>query len=65
MGFLGGQRADRHYQRIKRKSNGIPFTSELIGWVEDSIGMKLQGIDMFPVEVEFGKLNDSVYAEIL
>jgi len=66
VGILGGQREP--IVTVK-ESNGkviaYRLPNELVGWVENSVGMKLQGIDMFPAKVEFGKLNGRVYAEIL
>lgn len=51
------------------KSNGevvaYRLPHALTGWVEHCMGMKLQGIDMFPSEFEFGELNGRVYAEML
>lgn len=65
-GFLGGEREP--IVTIK-ESNGevvaYRLPNDLFGWVENSMGMKLQGIDMFPANVEFGKLNNRVFAEIL
>jgi hypothetical protein len=52
-----------------KKSNGevvaYRLPHSLTGWVEHSMGMKLQGINMLPAEVEFGERNGRVYAEIL
>lgn len=66
VGILGGQRDP--IVTIK-EANGevvayrLPY--DLVGWVENSMGMKFQGIDLFPAKVEFGYLNNRVYAEIL
>ncbi|MGM0877853.1 MAG: hypothetical protein ACQEWV_24725 [Bacillota bacterium] len=66
VGILEGQREP--IVTIK-ESNGkvvayrLPY--DLVGWVEKSMAMKLQGIDMFPAKVEFGKLNKRAFAEIL
>lgn len=66
VGFLGGEREP--IVTIK-ESNGesvaYRLPHELIGWVENFMGLKLQGVDMFPAEVEFGILNSRAYAEIL
>lgn len=66
VGILGSQREP--IVTVK-ESNGevvayrLPY--DLLGWVENMMGLKLQGIDMFPEKVEFGKLNNRVFAEIL
>lgn len=66
VGFLGGKREP--IVTIKESNEEIVayrLPNDLVGWVENSMGMKLQGIDMFPAKVEFGKLNNRVYAEVL
>ncbi|QEO07785.1 hypothetical protein FLQ07_20560 [Bacillus paralicheniformis] len=66
VGILGGQRDP--IVTVK-ESNGevvayrLPI--DLLGWVENFMGLKLQGVDMFPAKVEFGKLNNRTFAEIL
>ena len=66
VGILGGQREPIiTVKKANGKVMAYRLPHELFGWVENTVGMKLQGIDMFPAEVEFGKLNDRVYAEIL
>ena len=66
VGILGEQREP--IATIK-KSNGesvaYRLPHDLYGWVENFMGLQLQGVDMFPAEVEFGILNNRAYAEIL
>lgn len=66
VGMLGSQREP--IVTIKEPNGEVvayrlPY--DLVGWVETFMGMKLQGIDMFPAKVEFGKLNNKVFAEIV
>ncbi|HBO5951995.1 MULTISPECIES: hypothetical protein [Bacillus subtilis group] len=66
VGILGGQREP--IVTVKETDGEVvvyrlPY--DLVGWVENFMGMKLHGIDSFPAKVEFGKLNGRVYAEIL
>jgi hypothetical protein len=66
VGFLGLQREP--IATVKEPNGTITayrLPHELIGFVESLMETKLQGIDMFPSKVEFGKLNDRIYAEIL
>lgn len=37
---------------------------ELQGWVQSSTGMAMQGINPFPSKVEFGEINDTIYAHL-
>jgi len=66
VGFLGGQREPII---TVKESNGEAVAyrlhQDLYGWVENSLSLKLSGIDMFPGKVEFGILNDRAFAEIL
>ncbi len=39
--------------------------TDLSDWVDYQKGIRLQGIEMFPARIEFGKLNNRIYAEIL
>lgn len=65
-GFIGMQREPIiTVSESTGKISAYRLPRELIDWVESSIGMKLQGIDMFPSKVEFGKLNNKIYAEYL
>jgi hypothetical protein len=52
-----------------KESNGqvvaYRLPHDLLEWVEYSIGMKLQGLSALPAKIEFGKLNNRMYAEIL
>lgn len=66
VGILGSQRVPIVTVKDPNgKVRAYRLPHELVGWVENSMGMKLQGIEMFPAKVEFGKLKDRVYAEIL
>lgn len=38
---------------------------QLDDWVQVSMMMSTQGLNVFPSEVEFGKINGRIYAEIL
>jgi hypothetical protein len=39
--------------------------SELVGWCKHSMGLAMQGVKIFPAEVEFGFLNGRYYAELV
>lgn len=59
--------------------SGTPFTTvkigdlpvafrlppDLVGWCQQSMGMAMQGVKLFPTEVEFGHLNGRYYAELV
>jgi hypothetical protein len=66
VGVLGGQREP--VITIKQPEQGAAayrLPRDLQEWVEHSMGMKLQGFDLFPAKVEFGILNERVFAEII
>lgn len=51
---------------VKLEDRPIAFRlpQELSTWAQTSIGMALEGINVFPAKVEFGKLKNRYYAEI-
>lgn len=66
IGLLGGQREP--IITIKHPEQGAVayrLPRDLQEWVEHSMGMKLQGFDLFPAKVEFGILDERVFAEII
>lgn len=66
VGVLGGQREPIiTVKESSEKVTAYRLPRDLTDWVQHWMGMTLQGIDMFPAEVEFGRLNDRIYAEIL
>lgn len=65
-GIIGPQRVPIvTVKETNGKAIAYRLPDDLTGWMENSIGLKLQGIDLFPAKFEFGKLNNRVYAEML
>ena len=66
VGFLGLQREPIvTVKEPNGKAMAYRLPHELIGFVENVMETKRRGVDMLPSRIEFGKLNDKVYAEIL
>ncbi|MGE7762166.1 hypothetical protein [Peribacillus sp. NPDC097895] len=66
LGYLGGQREP--IITIKESSGEIVayrLPHNLYGWVANLMGLKLEGVDMFPAKVEFGILKDKASGKIL
>lgn len=47
------------------KAMAYRLPMELQGWVQSSTGLAMQGTKLFPSNVEFGKIDDIIYAHFL
>lgn len=66
LGIIGSQRTA--VATIEEKDGTISayrLPHQLDDWVQVSMMMSAQGLNAFPSEVEFGKIDGRIYAEIL
>lgn len=66
LGIVGSQRTA--FATIKEKDGTVSayrLPHQLDEWVQLSLMMSAQGVNSFPSEVEFGKIDGRIYAEIL
>ncbi|MDE5054885.1 hypothetical protein NDK25_21970 [Niallia taxi] len=66
VGFVGVQRSPiMTVEETDGKVNAYRLPDELGGWMEKTMNQSAMGVNVFPSKVEFGKLNNRVYAEMI
>lgn len=51
-------------KNANKKAIVYRLPTELQGWVQSAMGMAMQGLNPFPTKVEFGKIDDTIYAHL-